>query len=260
MNRVICRRCRRIVSIPEHIKNAKCIVCRQELEKIESSSIIRITESKELTSLTSSKMDQMIKKELKDLMETDEEVFNWIKKFITPAWLEEENKRIENFLNLSNMIEGFKDDPFIRETFIQAKFGKKVGESPFIVTKKPPEDQEKVQLSIQRIIPKYAEKARQMLDITENDWRALNLNKVKNPNTFLDIITKKFDSYWDYLLYLRTAYTDIFSTLKKFDGFPTIKFILTTIYEDIYQIDLQSWYRGEIFGYKNAIKLLADEL
>jgi hypothetical protein len=283
MKKGICRTCHRIIpNIPDNkISTARCVICRSKIQILKSN-ILAVSTGSELPELTSSKVDEMIKKELKQLMETEGEVFGWIRRFVTTAWLEVEYKRIENFEALLVNMEGFINEPLMPVTYAfprvkaphkeeyEQDVGRKIPFDEWIeISEKfhqrtvyPPEvNRQQFVTSMQQTITMYAKKARQLLDLVEDNWKALHIDKVKNPNTFLDLITKKFDKYWDYLLYLRTAYVNIFNVLIKFDMFSTIiKAITTTIYEDLYQIDLQFWYRDEIFGYKNVIKLLAGEL
>lgn len=215
------------------------------------------TSSLDFQNLTDSKIDKFIKNNLKKILKRENEIREWIQKFFSDKWYNEELERIKEFESLADNIEGFQDDIEIKKSYevigINGKITEYIEESPDV-------DKSKIQKSIQNMVPKYSEKAKKLLDTAKVDLENFNLSGLKKKKQILQVISEKFSSYWTYLGYLRTAYVDIFNIIRLFDYSLTIKFLMRTVLMVLYDIDEQKWYRDRIFGHKKVLKLLDGNL
>jgi len=207
--------------------------------------------------LTESKMDKFIKGKLKKLLKREDEIREWISRFFTNKWYNEEIERIKEFENLADDIEGFQDDVEIKRSQEVIGVDGKVTE---YIKEAPDVDKSKIQKSIQSIIPKLADKSRILLENAKKDLENLNLQGINKKKDILRVISDKFESYWVFLGYIRTSYVDIFKHIQVFDYSLTIKFLMRTILMVLYDIDEQKWYRDRIYGHKKVLKLLEGKL
>lgn len=207
--------------------------------------------------LTESKIDKFIRHQLKKLLSTEDELREWIEKFFTEKWYNQELERIKEFEIFAENIEDFQNDPVINRSY---KVTGVDGKTKTFVKKSPDVDKSQIQESIKKVIPKYAEKAKKMLKKSKSGLVNFNVQGLKKKKKILKIISEKLSSYWEYLTYIRTAYVDIFNIIRLFRYSLTIKFLMNNIIMEIYDIDRQRWYREKIFGYKNVLKLLDEKL
>ncbi len=213
------------------------------------------TSDLDFQNLTESKIDKFIKQRLKKLLKKEEELRGWIKKFFSNKWYEEELERIKEFESLADNIEGFQDDVEIENVFHMRAID---GERIRFEESAPDVDKAKIQQSIQKTIPKYAGKIKNLLDGTKRDFESFDIQNLTNKKEILKIISEKFNSYWTYLGFLRNAHVDILKLIQLFDYSLTIKFLMHTIILEIYKIDQQEWYKDSIFGFKNVSRLLNE--
>ena len=203
--------------------------------------------------VTENKVERFIQRKLKKLIKKEIEIRDWISKFFSDKWYNEELERIKNFESIGEDIEGFQNDVEIQKSFEVVSID---GEVTEYIKKSPDVDKDQIQKSIQKIIPKYAEKAKKLLSVATEDLNKFNLLGLKEKKEIFKIITDKFQSYWVYLAYLRSAYVEILNLIRRFDYSLTVKFVMTTIVMVVYDIDEQRWYCDRIFGYKKVLKLL----
>lgn len=215
------------------------------------------TSNVDFENLTESKMDKFIKGNLKKLLKREDEIREWISRFFSDKWYNEELERIKEFEKLSEDIEGFEDDVEIKESF---DFMSIDGEVTEVIKEAPDVDKNKIKISIQKVIPKYSDKAKKLLEDARENLKFLDLMGIKKKKEVLNVITDKFESYWTFLAYLRSGYSEIFKVIRLFDYSITIKHVMTTIVMVLYDIDEQRWFYDRIYGHKKVLKLLEGKL
>ncbi len=220
--------------------------------------------------LDKGRLGRIVTEEIEALVQTEEDIKNWLQKFLSTEWYEIEKTRLQRFEELSELIEGFDKDPYLPQKKIKLSFMDISGVSePFsqrsymddpeyvVETKMVKEEEPKVDKkliieSIQRIVPKYHHKLTVLLEKCRVELSNKPYND-KKPDKLMKQV-KNFKKYWTYLNFLRAAYENILLTLRDFRYSPTIKLLHHTIYLEVREIDFQHYMRKKIFLFKKRIK------
>ncbi len=219
--------------------------------------------------LNKGKLGKIVAEDIEALVQTEEDIKNWIQKFLTPEWYEIETTRIQRFAELSELIEDFDKDPFLPQKKIKMSFmdisgaakpfsqrsymddPEYVVETKMVEEDEPTVDKKLVIESIQRIVTKYHHRLKIMLE----ECRVELSNKPLKANNTSKLMKqmKNFNKYWTYLNFLRAAYENILKTTGNFRYSPTIRLLHQTVYLEVREIDFQHYMRKKMFLFKKRV-------
>jgi len=196
-----------------------------------------------------SRLEDIIVEDITNLVKTEKDIKEWNTKFRSDKWENEERDRIKRFGKISSLIDGLEDDPYLPEKRIKMFFSGDIVETK-MVRELPEISKRQVQLSVQRIVPKYTSQFNESFTDVKRNAPDVSMSNDSEIMSQVD----NWSSYWYHLNNMRSGYENINAMTREHRDTPTVKMLRTHINKEVRMIDYEFYMRRKSNLFKQRIR------